>query len=155
MVKVPRCTETGETPGDQGARRANIGNIQPTSNAERRDASPGECSGTFATGCQAKVLLLDEPTAALTDVEAARLFALVRALRADGVGCVYISHRLEEVMALADRVSVLRDGRLMATLRSLRTHVAGMDVDFSNPLTLAGSHFVELVLLRENGRFVR
>ena len=68
-----------------------------------------------ALGTQAKVLLLDEPTAALTDVEAARLFALVRALRADGVGCVYISHRLEEVLALADRVSVLRDGRLMAT----------------------------------------
>jgi rhamnose transport system ATP-binding protein len=69
-----------------------------------------------ALGTQAKVLLLDEPTAALTDVEAARLFTLVRALRNDGVGCVYISHRLEEVMALADRVSVLRDGRLMATL---------------------------------------
>ena len=69
-----------------------------------------------ALGTRAKVLLLDEPTAALTDVEAARLFTLVRALRADGVGCVYISHRLEEVMALADRVSVLRDGRLMATL---------------------------------------
>ena len=69
-----------------------------------------------ALGTRAKVLLLDEPTAALTDVEAARLFTLVRALRADGVGCVYISHRLEEVMALADRVSVLRDGRLRATL---------------------------------------
>jgi rhamnose transport system ATP-binding protein len=69
-----------------------------------------------ALGTKAQVLLLDEPTAALTDVEAARLFTLVRALRADGVGCVYISHRLEEVMALADRVSVLRDGRLMATL---------------------------------------
>jgi len=69
-----------------------------------------------ALGTRARVLLLDEPTAALTDVEAARLFTLVRALRADGVGCVYISHRLEEVMALADRVSVLRDGRLMATL---------------------------------------
>jgi rhamnose transport system ATP-binding protein len=69
-----------------------------------------------ALGTKATVLLLDEPTAALTDVEATRLFALVRALRADGVGCVYISHRLEEVMALADRVSVLRDGRLMATL---------------------------------------
>jgi len=69
-----------------------------------------------ALGTRASVLLLDEPTAALTDVETARLFTLVRALRADGVGCVYISHRLEEVMALADRVSVLRDGRLMATL---------------------------------------
>jgi rhamnose transport system ATP-binding protein len=69
-----------------------------------------------ALGTRARVLLLDEPTAALTDVEAARLFTLVRGLRADGVGCVYISHRLEEVMALADRVSVLRDGQLMATL---------------------------------------
>lgn len=45
--------------------------------------------------------------------------------------------------------------RLMATLRSLRTRIAGMDVDFCNPLSLAGSKFVELVLLRENGRFVR
>jgi len=69
-----------------------------------------------ALGTRARVLLLDEPTAALTDVEAARLFTLVRGLRADGVGCVYISHRLDEVMALADRVSVLRDGQLMATL---------------------------------------
>ena len=51
MVEVPRRTETGEAPGDPGARRANIGNIQPTSNAERRDVSPVECSGTFTTGC--------------------------------------------------------------------------------------------------------
>jgi hypothetical protein len=51
VVEVPRRTETGEAPGDQGARRANIGNIHPTSNAERRDASPVECSGTFTTGC--------------------------------------------------------------------------------------------------------
>jgi len=50
-VEVARSTETGEAPGDQGARRANIGNIQPTSNAERRDASPVECSGTFTPGC--------------------------------------------------------------------------------------------------------
>jgi len=50
-MEVPRRTETGEAPGDQGARRANIGNIQPTSNAERRDASPGECRGTFTAGC--------------------------------------------------------------------------------------------------------
>ena len=68
-----------------------------------------------ALGSDARVLLLDEPTASLTDVEAARLFTLVRGLRADGVGCVYISHRLEEVLALSDRVSVLRDGRLMGT----------------------------------------
>ena len=50
VVKRPRGTVTGEAPGDQGARRANIGNIQATSNAERRDASPVECSGRFTTG---------------------------------------------------------------------------------------------------------
>jgi len=49
VVKVPLRTETGEAPGDPGARRKNIGNIRPTSNAERRDASPVECSGTFTT----------------------------------------------------------------------------------------------------------
>jgi rhamnose transport system ATP-binding protein len=68
-----------------------------------------------ALGADARILLMDEPTAALTDREAARLFDLVRDLRANGVGIVYISHRLEEVAALADRVSVLRDGELVAT----------------------------------------
>jgi ABC-type branched-subunit amino acid transport system substrate-binding protein len=57
--------------------------------------------------------------------------------------------------ALARTGRTLTQGRLMATLRSLRTRIAGMEVDFSNPLSLAGSQFVELVLLQENGRFVR
>jgi rhamnose transport system ATP-binding protein len=68
-----------------------------------------------ALGADARVLLMDEPTAALTDREARRLFELIRDLRAHGVGVVYISHRLEEVAALANRVSVLRDGELVAT----------------------------------------
>jgi rhamnose transport system ATP-binding protein len=68
-----------------------------------------------AIGAEARILLMDEPTAALTDREADRLFALVRDLRGRGVGIIYISHRLEEVDALADRVSVLRDGELVAT----------------------------------------
>jgi rhamnose transport system ATP-binding protein len=68
-----------------------------------------------ALGTNARILLMDEPTSALTDREAARLFGLMRELRAQGVGLVYISHRLEEVAALADRVSVLRDGELVAT----------------------------------------
>jgi len=68
-----------------------------------------------ALGASARVLLMDEPTAALSEREATRLFDLIRGLRAQGVGIVYISHRLEEVGALSDRVSVLRDGELVAT----------------------------------------
>jgi len=60
----------------------------------------------------ARVIVLDEPTAALSEAETARLFALVRARRAEGAAFVYISHRLEEIAALCDRVVVLRDGEL-------------------------------------------
>jgi ribose transport system ATP-binding protein len=62
-----------------------------------------------------KFLIFDEPTAYLTRQEAAQLFALIRRLKARGVTIVYISHRLEEVFDLADRVSILRDGELVST----------------------------------------
>ena len=64
-----------------------------------------------------KFLIFDEPTAYLTRQEAAQLFALIRRLKAKGVTIVYISHRLEEVFDLADRVSILRDGELVSTER--------------------------------------
>ena len=64
---------------------------------------------------RARVLILDEPTAALAEAEAARLMELACSLRASGIGVVYISHRLEEVEALADRVTVLRDGATVST----------------------------------------
>jgi D-xylose transport system ATP-binding protein len=63
---------------------------------------------------RSRVLILDEPTAALGEAEAGRLLDLVRQLAREGVACVYITHRLEEVRALADRVTVLRDGRIVA-----------------------------------------
>ena len=63
----------------------------------------------------AKFLIFDEPTAYLTRQEAAALFKLIRRLKANGVTIVYISHRLEEVFELCDRVSVLRDGALVGT----------------------------------------
>jgi ribose transport system ATP-binding protein len=62
-----------------------------------------------------RVLVLDEPTAALSDRDTARLFDILRALRSTGLGIIYISHRLAEVFAIADRVTVLRDGRRVAT----------------------------------------
>lgn len=61
-----------------------------------------------------RLLILDEPTSALSAAEAERLFAIVRSLREQGVAILYVSHRLGEVEALADRVAVLRDGRLEA-----------------------------------------
>ena len=63
----------------------------------------------------ARVLIMDEPTAALSQHDVARLLELVRNLRSRGVGIVYISHRLEEVFEVADRVTVLRDGRVVGT----------------------------------------
>jgi len=64
----------------------------------------------------AKVLILDEPTASLSDREVENLFRVVRELRSQGVGMIYISHRMEELSEIADRVTVLRDGKHVATL---------------------------------------
>jgi D-xylose transport system ATP-binding protein len=63
----------------------------------------------------ARILVLDEPTAALAAAEAESLFAILRTLRAQGIGVIYISHRLGEVLRLADRVTVLRDGKAIGT----------------------------------------
>jgi ABC-type sugar transport system ATPase subunit len=63
----------------------------------------------------ARILVLDEPTAALTESEVETLFAILRKLKNRGVGMVYISHKLDEVFAMADRVTVLRDGRTVGT----------------------------------------
>ena len=62
-----------------------------------------------------RVLVMDEPTAALAEADVQRLLDVVRALRARGVGIVYVSHRMPEIFALADRVTVLRDGRHVGT----------------------------------------
>jgi ABC-type sugar transport system ATPase subunit len=63
----------------------------------------------------ARIVVLDEPTAALTDAEVDTLFAILNRLRARGVAMIYISHKLEEVFRLSDRITVLRDGRTIST----------------------------------------
>ena len=68
-----------------------------------------------ALGANAKVLILDEPTASLSEEDTRNLFRVIRELRASGVGMIYISHRLEELPAIADRVTVLRDGQTIET----------------------------------------
>jgi ABC-type sugar transport system ATPase subunit len=92
----------------------------------------------------ARVLIMDEPTAALTEADVERLFAIVRLLKARGVGIVYISHRLVEVFELADRVTVLRDGRHVGTREvaetredELITMMVGRALDALFPKTAA------------------
>jgi ribose transport system ATP-binding protein len=69
-----------------------------------------------AISLKTDVLIMDEPTAALSDEEVDNLFALVRQLRSDGVSVIYISHRLDEIISLADRITVLRNGRNVSTI---------------------------------------
>ncbi|HWS89517.1 MAG TPA: sugar ABC transporter ATP-binding protein [Pyrinomonadaceae bacterium] len=68
-----------------------------------------------ALSLDARVLIMDEPTAALTEHEIKELFAAIRGLKAKGVSVVYISHRMEELFEIGDRVTVLRDGRSVGT----------------------------------------
>jgi ribose transport system ATP-binding protein len=93
----------------------------------------------------ARILVMDEPTAALSDRETERLFAVMRQLQAKGVAIVYISHRMAEVFALGDRITVLRDGKLVGRARPGETTpdelvrmMVGRNVDMSYP-----RHFAE------------
>ena len=88
---------------------------------------------------KAALLILDEPNSALNATESARLFRLIRELKADGTALIYISHRLEEVFALADRISVMRGGRVVLT-------------DTCSNLTIAS--VVEAMLGRKEGQTV-
>ena len=73
-----------------------------------------EIAKAFLT--EVRLLILDEPTASLTDSEVAKLFDLVAKLKASGVGIIYVSHRIGEIKRIADRITVLRDGRKIATV---------------------------------------
>jgi ribose transport system ATP-binding protein len=75
-----------------------------------------EIAKALRTGCE--VLILDEPTASLTDGEAEKLFEAIARLKARGVGIVYVSHRMSEIRALSDRVTVLRGGCRVGTVRT-------------------------------------
>ncbi len=69
-----------------------------------------------ALSFNSKILIMDEPTAALTDTEIDDLFSIIKQLRQEGVGVVHISHRLEELKLIADRITVMRDGRMIDTM---------------------------------------
>jgi ribose transport system ATP-binding protein len=77
-----------------------------------------------ALSMRARLLIMDEPTSSLTDAETTQLFRVIHELKRAGSGIVYISHRLDELEGLVDRVTVLRDGRYIATKAFAETSVA-------------------------------
>ncbi|MGB5835590.1 MAG: sugar ABC transporter ATP-binding protein [Albidovulum sp.] len=77
-----------------------------------------------ALSYKSRVLVMDEPTAALNDAEISELFTIVRQLRAEGVGIIYISHKMDELKQIADRVTVMRDGETIATVDAAKTPVS-------------------------------
>jgi len=111
----------------------------------------------------ARVVVMDEPTASLAEADVQQLMAIVRALRARGVGIVYVTHKLPEVFALADRVTVLRDGKHVATRpigevneKSLVSMMVGRSIDQLFPKAEAkiGEPVLELRHVSQ-GRMVR
>src|ERR1700761_4301735 len=76
-----------------------------------------------ALSFDSRVLIMDEPTSALNDAEIAELFRIIRELKSRGVGIVYISHKMDELKQIADRVTVLRDGEYVATVEAKDTSV--------------------------------
>lgn len=85
---------------------------------------------------QCRLLILDEPTASLSPRESERLFQQLRLLRDAGVGLIYISHRLDEIAALADRITVLRDGRRVTTQPAAQLDTAQMVRLMTQPATI-------------------
>lgn len=75
-----------------------------------------------------RILVLDEPTAALNETESANLLNIIRTLKEKGVTCIYISHKLEEVLDIADRITVLRDGKTIETRDTEQERVTENDI---------------------------
>jgi ribose transport system ATP-binding protein len=109
----------------EGARRVfgdlgfNIDINRRVSDLSRAEQQMVEISKAFLA--KARVLILDEPTASLTEKETRKLFDFIARAKADGVGIVYISHRIQEFAQIADQISILRDGRLIGTVSARDT----------------------------------
>ena len=100
------------------------------------DIPPNRLAGSLRVGDQqlieiakalsinSRILVMDEPTSALTEAEVARLYRVIAKLRSDGTTILYISHKMDEVFHLSDRITVLRDGQFIATLNTQETNAA-------------------------------
>src|SRR3954452_11107148 len=115
-----------------------------------------------ALSMRARVLVMDEPTAALTTVEVLRLFEVIKTLRADGAAVLFISHRLEEVFACCQRVTIMRDGRFVRTapveeltIDDIIRSMVGRDLEalFPKTATTPGDVVLEVTDLNSQGVF--
>src|SRR6185312_7005508 len=77
-----------------------------------------------ALSFNSKILIMDEPTTALTETEIETLFEIINNLRAKGVGIIYISHRMDELKRISDRITVMRDGTYVDTLTTIETEMS-------------------------------
>lgn len=110
----------------------------------------------------AKVIIMDEPTSALSDREVATLFGIIRDLKKKGVAIIYISHKMDEIFTISDTITVLRDGKYIATQpaaeldnNTLIRLMVGREIDSLFPESVAqkGEEILSVRNLRRNGRF--
>src|ERR1035438_4802124 len=107
--------------------RVGLGDIDPATPAGLLGVGQQqlvEIAGALSQNC--RMLILDEPTAALTDPEIEQLFENIRQLQTEGVGIIYVSHRMDEIRRIADRITVMRDGRVVATHQAGDVKPAGL-----------------------------
>ena len=115
-----------------------------------------------ATSYNAKIIIFDEPTSSLTEEETERLFEIIRKLKSGGTAIIYISHRLEEIFQISDRVTVLRDGTMIGTREtaevtsdSLISMMVGRDLSNLYPKEEAQIGDVMLQLENLNSEYVK
>jgi inositol transport system ATP-binding protein len=110
----------------------------------------------------AKVIIMDEPTSAISDKEVATLFAIIKELTRKGVTIIYISHKMDEIFAISDTITVLRDGQYIATksasaidTNSLISMMVGREIDSLFPATTAqkGKEILSVKNLSRDGKF--
>ena len=87
-----------------------------------------------ALSLQVRVIIMDEPTSALSETEVHHLLGIIRDLKARGIGVIFISHRLEEVLGICDRITVLRDGRNVGSVDARKASQDRLDPHDGRPL---------------------
>ena len=100
-----------------------------------------------ALAANPEVILFDEPTSALNQEETEKLFAIIRKLRSEGKGIIYISHKLDEVFAVADRVQVLRNGESVYEGKVAETTREQIISSMCGPLLMRGKYMMNLILM--------